>query len=604
MRVGGFIGRILRVNLTTGDVKTEPINWEWARKFFGGKGLAAKYLYEELSAGTDPLSPENMMIFMTGPLTGTVSPCSGKHVVVSKSPASGTFLDCYAGGYWGAELKYAGFDGVIIRGRASKPVYLWIHDGEAEIRDASHLWGKDTHETEKALKEELGKDVKVCSIGPAGENLVKFACITNDLFRQAARGGIGAVMGSKNLKAIAVEGHGGVWVPDIEKFVEVCKSVIDEDVLGREDDHGWAITDGTPIIVGLSQGTALFPTRNFQTGVFEDAEKIGSDAVKAVTVARKACFNCPLACGNITLIKEGRFAGTLVEGPEYETLALTGSNCGIGDLGAIARFNLLCDRLGIDTISAGNVVAFAMELYERGILTKEDTGGLDLRFGNVDAYIQMPELIAYKRGIGELLAEGVRTAAERIGKGAEKYALHVKGVEYPGYDPRGSYGMALAYATADRGCCHLRAWIVADEAFGDMPPYTFDGKPERVIFLENRNSVKWSLIICDFYLVDYPVMSKLVSACTGWDVSPEELKIAGERIWNLTRLFNVREGFSRKDDTVPPRITTEELPDGVAKGQKIKLEEFEAALSRYYQLRGWDENGIPTEEKLKELGLK
>ncbi|RLI07436.1 aldehyde ferredoxin oxidoreductase [Candidatus Bathyarchaeota archaeon] len=447
------------------------------------------------------------------------------------------------------------------------------------------------------------EEIKVAAIGPAGENLVKFACITNDLYRQAARGGTGAVMGSKNLKAVAVRGTGGVKVPDIDAYMELCREIIKEDVLGNPDNE-WATTDGTPIIVDLSQEAALLPTRNFQSGEFEHAGRINSEAMKKEIVARrKACYGCPLGCGNLSRIKTGPFANTVVEGPEYETLALVGSNCGIDRLDAIARFNLLCDDLGLDTISTGNVVAWAMELYERGIIGPEDTGGLELRFGNVDAYIKMPELIAFRKGIGDILAEGVARAAKAIGKGSERYALHVKGLEYPGYDPRGSIGMALAYATSDRGACHLRSWIVAVEAFGELDPFTPEGKAKIVIEDQDRNSVKWSFIICDFYAIGYENMARLGSACTGWDLKPEELKLIGERIWNLTRMFNVREGFTRKDDSLPPRMSQDPLPSGKTKGKVVRPEDFEKMLDEYYRLRGWDENGVPRPETLARLGL-
>ena len=598
-----YAGKILRVNLTTGKVSEEPLKEDMVKAFIGGRGLGAKYLFDEISPGIDPLSPENILIFMTGPLNGLPVPCAGKHVVISKSPATNTFLDCYAGGFLGAELKFAGFDGIIIHGKAENLSYLLITDGKVEIKSAEYLKEKPVDEVTEMLKEENRiSDLIVAAIGPAGENLVGMACITNDLHHQAARGGIGAVMGSKNLKAIAVKGTKDLNVPDIDKFFEVAKEAIVEAI--KNPEHEWALLGGTPEIVDLSQEVDVLPTRNFQYGEFEKANEINWEAIKnKIFIKKVACFSCPLGCRNLVEVKEGPFKGIILEGPEYETLALTGSNCGISDLNAVAKFNLLCDFLGLDTISTGNVVAFAMECYEKGLITKEDTDGLELTFGNVDAYIRMPELIAYRKGIGAILADGVKIAAEKIGKGAEKYALHVKGLEYPGYDPRGSIGMALAYATADRGACHLRSWVIAKEAFGDLDPFTPEGKAAEVIDDQDRNSIKWSLILCDFYAADYNIMVKLLSAATGAKSSENELKLIGERIWNLTRAFNVREGFTRKDDTLPPRMLKEALPSGKGKGHRITKVDFEKMLDEYYSLRGWTKDGIPTLEKLKELRL-
>ncbi len=602
---GGYVGKILRVDLSSGKTSSEDLNLKWARLFIGGKGLGAKYLYEELKPRKDPLSPDNVFILMTGPLVGTTAPCAPKFAIYTKSPLTGTFLDSYMGGYLGAELKFAGFDGIIIKGKAEKPVYVWISDGEAEIRDAKHLWGLDIHETEKRIKDEVGdKEVKVAAIGPAGENLAKIACITVDTYRQAGRGGGGAVMGSKNLKAIAVRGHQGVSVPNIEEFMELTKEITKNDVV--TEDNLWAKTDGTPGFLQMVQEGGVLPTRNFQMGVFEHANEIDGDAVKKILVRKRACYGCPLGCGNLTQVKEGPFAGTVIEGPDYETLALAGSNCYISDVAAIARYNLLCDKLGLDTISTGDAIAFAMECFEKGLITKEDTNGLELTFGNVEAYIEMPNLIAYRKAIGDVLAEGVRKAAEKIGKGSDRFAVQVKGLELPGYEPRGSIGMALAYATSDRGACHMRAWPVNDEVFGDMDPFTTEGKAELVIngsIGQNLYCAKWSLVICDFYAIGWENIARLASAATGWKLSVDDMKLIGERIWNLIRMFNVREGFTRKDDTLPYRVANDPLQGGKADGHVVKSEDFNKMLDEYYKLRGWDKEGRPTKEKLKELNL-
>lgn len=601
--LGGYVGKTLRVDLSRKKISSEDLNTQWARMFIGGKGLGAKYLFEELKPNTDPLSPENVMIIMTGPLTGTTAPCASRYAMFTKSPLTGAFLDSYIGGYLGAELKFAGFDAVIIKGKAEKPVYLWITDGKAEFRDAKDLWGLDIHETEKRIKEDLeDKEVKVAAIGPAGENLVKMACITVDLYRHAGRGGAGAVMGSKKLKAVAVRGHQGVSVPKIEDFIALSQEITKKDVLTA--DNEWAKIDGTPGFLRMVQEAGILPTRNFQMGVFEHVNKIDEVALKEkILVRRRACYGCPLGCGNLTQVKHGPFAGTVVEGPEYETLAMAGANCYISDLEAIAKYNLLCDQLGLDTISTGDAIAFAMECYERGIITMKDTNGLELTFGNVEAYIEMPRLIAYRKSIGNILAEGVRRAAKKIGKGSGRFAVQVKGLEYPGYDPRGSIGMALAYAVSDRGACHLRAWPANSEAFGDLDPFTTEGKAQLVIDDQNLYSVKWSLVVCDFYAIGYSNIARLCSAATGWDLEEKDVKIIGERVWNLTRLFNVREGLSRKNDTLPERISKDQLKRGRAEGHVVSIADFNIMLDEYYKLRGWDEEGRPKEAKLKELGL-
>jgi len=603
--VGGYVGKILRVNLSSGKTSSEDLNEKWAKLFIGGKGLGAKYLYEETKPRADPLSPDNVLILMTGPLVGTTAPCASKYAIYTKSPLTNTFLDSYIGGYLGAELKFAGFDGVIIKGKAEKPVYLWITDGKAEIRDAKDLWGLDIHETDKRIREKLGdKEVKVAAIGPAGENLARIACITVDVYRQAGRGGGGAVMGSKNLKAIAVRGRQGVSVPNIEEFIKLTNEITKNDVL--TEDNLWAKTDGTPSFLQMTQEGGILPTRNFQMGVFEHANDIDGDAVKKNFVRRRACYGCPLGCSNITRVKEGPFAGTVIEGPDYETLALGGSNCYINDVGAITKYNLLCDKLGLDTISTGDVIAFAMECYEKGLITKKDTNGLELTFGNVEAYIEMPKLIAYRKAIGNVLAEGVKKAAEKIGKGSDRFAVHVKGSEFPGYEPRGSIGMALAYATSDRGACHMRAWPVSNEVFGDMDPFTTEGKAQLVIhggIGQNLYCAKWSLVICDFYAIGWENIARLASAATGWKLSVDDMKVIGERIWNLIRMFNVREGLTRKDDTIPYRIANDPLKGGKADGHVVTLEDLNKMLDEYYKLRGWDKEGRPTKEKLKELKL-
>ena len=600
----GYQGKILRVDLTNEKIATEPLNKEWAKQFIGGKGLGARYLFEELKPGTDPLSPDNILSIWTGPLVGTLTPLTGRYVLVTKSPLTGTFLDSYAGGFFGSELKYTGFDGVIIKGKAKKLSYLWINDGKAEIRDAKNLAGKDTFKTEELVRKETGhKFTRVASIGPAGEKLGLISSVTSDITRNAARGGTGAVFGSKNLKAVAVKGSMGVEVQNIEEFTKMAKEMVLKDVV-ENPDHAGMITDGTPILVAMSKDAGILPTKHWRTGVFEGSKGIDSEAVKSrVLVRKKACFDCAIACGSYSKVNSGIFKGAATEGPEYETLGLCGSNCGIGNVEAVVKFVEDCDRLGLDSISAGNVVALAMDLFEKGVLTKKDTGGLDLKFGNEEAYAKMPSMIANRQAIGNMLADGAKRAAKKIGKGAEKLTVEVKGLEYPAYDPRGTIGMALAYATSDRGACHLRAWPVAADAYGSQDPWSPEGKAAICVEDQTRTSVKWSFIFCDFYSVNFPNMAKYYSAVTGVQSSEEHLRKVGRRIWNLTRAFNVREGFTRKDDTMPERMEKEPLLDGKPKGHVVPRADFEKMLSEYYKLWGWDDQGRPTKKALDEAGL-
>lgn len=582
-----YTNKVLRVDLTTGKATTEPLNMEWARDYLGGKGLSIKYLYEELKPGIDPLAAENKLILMTGPLTGTIVPNSGKLAIASKSPATGTILDCSIGGHVAAELKYAGYDAVIIEGKAKEPVYLMIDDEKIELHNAVPLWGKGAHETEHLLTEKLG-DVITLAIGPAGENLLTTACISSELYRQAGRGGIGAVMGSKHLKAIVVRGTGGLKINNIRKFSAAMNKIKREDTM--TDDNLWAYSDGTPMIVDLSQSTGILPTRNFQEGTFTDFEKVNSDAVKGVLKAKKACFACPLGCGNY--VETGN---TRVEGPEYETLALCSSNCGISDLEAVIEFNRLCDDLGLDSISTGNTVAFAMEMTEKGI---HDFG---IRFGDTDRYLTMPELIAAKKEIGAELALGVKKLSEKYG--GSDFAMHVKGLEIPGYEPRGSWAMGLAYGTADRGACHMRAWPVAVEAFGDLDPFTSEGKAELVKEMQDDNAVKFSAIWCDFWAISTERMAEILSLLLEREITAAELTTIGERVYNLAHLFNEREGFSRKDDYLPARIYNEKLTTGATEGKLMPKAEYEKMLSAYYKVRGWDQDGKVTAEKKQALNL-
>ncbi len=580
--------QVLRVNLTTGVVSKEPLNKMWTEQYFGGRGLAAKYVFEEIPKGVDALSPDNKVIIATGPLTGTIVSCSGKLAIVSKSPATGAIVDSSIGGIFASKLKFAGYDLLIIEGQAKHPVYLEIIEDKVTIHDAGHLWGKGIGETEKSLRVKYGNDTAVLSIGPAGENLIPFACAGSS-DRQAGRGGIGAVMGSKKLKAITCSGNKDLRVPDMPQFMELVKKITREDTLSNT--NSWVYLTGTPMLVDMSNASGILPTRNYQDGTFEHAPDINSGKIQDYRPEKKACFACALGCGNYI-----RFKGGGVEGPEYETLALAGSGCGIDDLEAIARFNADCDEFGLDTISTGNVIGFAMEMAQRGI---KDLG---IKFGDAESFVKIPRLIAFREGIGRELGLGVKQLSKKYG-GAE-FAMQVKGLELPGYDPRGSWAMGLAYATASRGGCHMSAWPVADEAFGKINPFTVEGKAQLVMTGQNYNAIKFSLILCDFWALSLDTMSQIMSCLLGRDVPAAELETAGERIWNILRLFNVREGFNVSDDSLPVRIFKDTLKSGVTAGKLLPRDQFEIMLQEYYRLRGWDTRGIPTGEKLAQLNIQ
>ncbi len=596
----GYMGKALEVDLTRREIEIVELDEEWARMFIGGKGLGAKILYESVKPGLDPLSPKDPLIFITGPLTATTAPTSGRWAVVTKSPHTGIFLDCQVGGHFGAALKRAGFDYLIVRGRADAPVYLHVKDGQCQILDAGDLWGRGVFETEKTLKKRHPGS-KVGSIGPAGENLVSYACICFDLYRQAGRGGAGAVMGSKNLKAIVAEGNRKVTCADPDGFAAKVRSlrelIRDHPVMKERREIG------TPMWVAKANRAGFLPTRNFSSGTFELADEISGETMRRkIVVKNKACYECPIACGKLSRVTEGKHRGTEVEGPEYETIALLGSNCGIGSIEAIAHANMLCDDLGLDTISTGNVIGFAMECYRKGLL--RDTDGLNLEFGNEEALLAMIEKIARREGIGALFANGVRKAAQAIGQGAEEFAIHVKGLELPGVDPRGAWGMALAYATSDRGGCHQRCWTPTAELSGALERFSAEGVAQFVKETQDERAVCFSLVLCDFAPFSVEDFVQLLNLATGFDLTEAEYLAIGERIWNLTRMFNVREGITRRDDILPARLLEEPLPEGEAKGQVVTKEALEEMLDEYYQLRGWDEKGIPKKDKLCELGLE
>lgn len=582
--------QILRVDLTTGDIRREAIPEDWVFKYFGCKGLGLRYLIGEVPKGTDPLSEANRLIFMNGLMAGTIVPLSNKIAVITKSPATHGLTDGSMGGAMAAELKYGGYDGIVLEGKAPQPVYLLINNDQVELRDARDFWGKGCHETEVSLHRTLGQDFKVCSIGPAGENLIPFACITTELYRQSGRGGVGAVMGSKNLKAIAVCGSRDVRVPNAKGLMKEMRRLLKEDIMTDRD--LWAYNTGTPMLVEYCNDIGILPTHNFRYGIFDKFDQIGSRAVLKYRKRKKTCFGCAVGCGNWL-----RIGDLTLEGPEYETLAMAGSNCDIGNLEAISKFNKDCDDLGLDTISTGNVVGLAMDMTELGI---HDFG---LHFGEEKGYLEIPRLIARREGIGAELAKGARALANQYR--TPDLALETKGLEYPGYDPRGSWGMGLAYATSDRGACHMRAWTISLDRSQGSDPYESKGKAQIVIERQNHSAAKYSAGVCAMWHLNMDILSQVVNAYfdeTRFD-GPSLYKL-GERIYNLGRIFNLREGLYRKDDYLPPRIMNEGLEKGKASGQRISQEAFDHMLTEYYKLRGWDEEGVPKKETLRELEIE
>jgi aldehyde:ferredoxin oxidoreductase len=603
----GVWGRLLDIDLSSGKTKERVISDDMLEGYLGGRGLGVRLLFDMLPAGTEPLSPENVLFFLTGPLTGTKVPGSSKFVVITKSPLTQAWCDSYSSGRLPIELKKLGYDGIIVRGKSNHPCYLRMDEDGVRIKSADAIWGKDSFETDRILKETEGDPyVGITSIGPAGERLCRFACINSELYRQAGRGGVGAVMGSKNLKAIVIKGKGRVHQHDRKRLVALNQQNYQR---SRKSEVARArMRYGTPLTLNITHAGGILPTKNFQFGTWEKAlEKIDAEGVYKSRISRKACISCFTPCSLITRASNGKYQGTTVEGPEYETLAMFGSNLLIDALPEIIQANVLCDSLGLDTISAGNVIGFSMECFERGLISPTETEGLEIRFGDGEASLAAIEMMAMRRGFGDILAEGVRRMAAHVGKGSERFAMHVKGMEFPGYDPRGAFGSALSYAVSPRGACHRRAWPPAKEILGEYPPYTVEGKAEMVKGLYDENCILHSLLVCDFQSKFIPLSledyAQYFQAVTGEDISTEDfLSIAG-RIETLIRMFNVREGLTRKEDTLPQRTLNEPLPDGPAKGQCIGDENLNRMIDEYYASRGWDSSGIPTKETLKKLQL-
>ena len=607
----GWAGRVLRVNLTTGKIQVESTRADWARDYIGGRGLADRYLFEDMDPKVDPFSPRNELIFATGPLTGTNVSTASRYMVVTKGALTGAITTSNSGGHWGPQLKFAGYDMVLVTGRAKKPTYLWICDEEVELMSADRVWGKGVFEAEDLIREELGvPDARVAGIGPAGENRVRFACIMNDKHRAAGRSGVGAVMGSKNLKAIAVRGTKGVRVAHSDAFF---RAVLEQHAKMSADAGRKGLTAlGTISTIDMTNAFGGLPTRNFQQGQFEHAEELNGNALQERNLVRnKACFACTIACGRITHLPGERADKYLVnthprnwnicgEGPEYENCWSLGPDCGVGDLDAVIKANWLCNDLGMDPISMGSTLAAAMELYERGAINDKKTG-MPLPFGSAEALVRMTEATAYREGFGDELAEGSARMAARF-KHPEVF-MGVKGQDFPAYDPRGFQGMGIAYATCNRGACHLRAWTPAVETSGEMPAHSTEGKSAWVIGEQNRTTAHDSTGVCFFIgfggsgLDD---LARMTSAATGIDYSVADFEKIGERTWNLERLWNLRAGLTKRDDSLPKRLLKESFKKGPSAGVVVHLDRM---LPEYYALRGWSKDGKPTRKKLTELGI-
>ncbi|MEM4309045.1 MAG: aldehyde ferredoxin oxidoreductase family protein [Thermoplasmata archaeon] len=603
----GYNNKMLRVNLSEAKVREEKLPEELIQNYIGGTGICAKLLFDEVKAGINPLSPENKLIFGTGPLTGTLWMSAGRGVVCSKSPATGIWSESHFGGFFAPELKYAGYDFLIIEGVSEKPVYLEIKDREVSIKNATELWGKNTHEVETKLKKSL-PDCEVMCIGRAGEKLVKYAAIITNYASAAGRTGLGAVMGSKKLKAVAVRGTGSFEVYDRNAYIKKIEEA--EQKLKKSQQNHDLHNIGTNILVAYKSAIGELVTKNHSRGIFEDADKITGEYLREkYFVKHRACFNCRTRCKKVY-----RAGKTISGGPEYEGTMAFGSNCMVSDFEQILEANYLCNEYGLDSISAGCVIAFAMECYEHGLLKSE----FPIKWGDGEAVVKLVKMIGEREGIGDLLAEGMRTVAGKIG--AEKFAMEVKGLEISGQDGRAHRSVGLTHAISVRGADHLRSLVTVDQLgykeaaahrFGahTLPeicnPYSETHKALAVKVCEDVFAVRDSLITC-WYTCGWPPVfwledfAEILYPVTGMRFTKEELGLVGERIANLRRLFNAREGLDASSDYLPERFLKEPLPDGPSKGQVVNLEMM---LKEYYQLRNWSENGLPTEECAAKLGL-
>jgi aldehyde:ferredoxin oxidoreductase len=623
----GSTNQILRVDLTSGDLTIETLEENFYRQYPGAKALAGYYLLKENKAGVDPLGPDNTLVLASGVITGGPLGVATRFTAAARSPLTGGYGETEAGGYWGPELKFAGFEAILIKGKSPKPVYLWIKDGQAEIRSAEHLWGRAPHEVQETIRaQENDQRVRVLQIGEGGENLVRYACLTNELRHFNGRTGMGAVMGSKNLKAVAVRGSGRYddLAFDPARLKTVGRALAKS---SREHPLAFAMHDkGTPGVVDPLNAAGILPTRNFRQGAFDGIAGIGYEAFSSqVLIGHHTCYACPIACKQTVEVNDRYQVSSTYGGPEYETIGSFGSVCGVDDIQAVAKANELCNTYTLDTISTGVTIAFAMECFEKGLIGLEDTGGIDLRFGNADAMLQMIDLIAHRKGFGDLLAEGSLRAAQKIGNGALQFAMQVKGQELPMHDPRGKVGVGLGYAISDTGADHVTA--VHDTAITSEDAIAFKGARDLGIKeaipareLSPRKAAQYALFenwvsfgkvagFCYFgpvprCFVQVDEVLEVMQAATGWDFTLEEALRTGERATNLARIFNVREGLRRADDTLPERLFGP-LENGTLEGEKIDRQDFEQTMTYLYKEKGWDpETAAPTRDCLMQLGLE
>ena len=598
--MNGWKGQILRVDLASGAIKKEALDTKDANDYVGGRGLGSKYLADEVDPACEPLSPENKLIFMTGPLTGTGAASGGRYEVVAKAPLTGTIGAANSGGYFGPELKYAGYDGIIFEKTAKKPVYLFINDDTVELRDASSIWGKTVFETTDILRGECGESFKVACIGPAAENGCLFSGVMNDKHRAAGRGGLGAVMASKNLKAVACRGTGSVTVARPGKFMDAIT-----DSRAKLKAHpvggGGLGAFGTEILVNIINESGALPTRNWRDGAyFDEADATGGEALVAkYLVKNKGCFGCSICCGRVTKIADGPYA-SVGEGPEYEAAWAYGADCGVSDLTAICKANFLCNEYGMDPITLGATIACAMELSEMGAIPEKDIG-FKLRFGDANAIVDLTEMTGKNEGFGKILKLGSYRLAEKYGH--PELSMSVKKQEMPAYDGRALQGMGLEYATSNRGGCHVRGYLTSPEVLGvpiKVDPLVTEGKPALLKLFQDLTALIDSLGVCLFttFGLGLPELAAQYREAVGSDETDEQILEKGERVWNLEKRFNIAAGVEK--DTLPPRLLKEKLPKGAAEGRVNRLDQM---LGEYYELRGWDKQGAPSAKKTKELGL-
>lgn len=594
-----YNGKVLRINLTDKTIKTEALDMDMAKKYIGGRGLGTKMMMDEVDPKVDALSPENKMFIVTGPMTGNPIATGGRYMVVTKAPLTGTIASSNSGGKWGAELKFAGWDVIVFEGKSEEPVYLSIVDDKVELLPATDLWGKVVSKTTRELQEKHEKGSKVLAIGPGGENLSLMAAIMNDEDRAAGRSGVGAVMGSKNLKAIVVKGSGKPLVPDAEKVKELNKKQLAKIKENGVTGQGLP-TYGTAVLVNILNELGSLPTNNFLQGQFDGAEDISGEALsEKYLVKRTACYRCPIGCGRY--VKVGDWEGG---GPEYETLWSFGSDCGIDDMEAIIAANHWCNEMGIDTISVGATIAAAIELNQKGLIKEEELDGIKLEFSNGTDITEWVKRIGYAQGLGAKMAEGSYRLAERYG--APEVSMTVKKQEIPAYDPRGVQGQGLSYATSNRGGCHVRGYMVSPEVLGlpeQLDRFATEDKATWTKIFQDLTASIDSLGVCLFTSFalgadDYADMSNVIS---GTNYTGADILEIGDRIYNIEKQFNILSGITPEEDTLPKRLLEDPIPEGPSKGWVTKLDQM---LPDYYKARGWDEKGAPTKEKLESLGLK